>query len=196
MGRGGARLAGADLDRLVRDRDAADRSLTAEAYRPYGEVLRASITSAAAGQGIELTGEEAAGFAASMSAWPPFEETPGALAALSRRYRLAILSNVENSVLARSVAALGAPFELTVTAEDLHSYKPAEAHFHEAAARLDLTPGQILHVACSTYHDIRPARRLGWHTAWVDREDELLPEGLGMDLKLPDLSSLVRVLGV
>ena len=188
-------LADAELEQLVRDRDAADRTLTAGEYRPYGQVLRASITEAAARQGIELPGEEADAFAASMPAWPPFEESAGALAALAGRYRLAILSNVENVVLERSVAALGAPFELTVTAEDLRSYKPAEAHFHAAAARLDLAPGQILHVACSTYHDIRPARGLGWNTAWIDREGELLPEGLGMDLKLPDLSSLVRVLG-
>jgi len=187
-------LRAADLVRLVRDRDAADRELTLEPYRPYREVLAESISRAAGLQGIELPGEAAAGFAASMPAWPPFEESRPALALLAERFQLAILSNVEAAVLERSMALLGAPFELALTAEELRSYKPAEAHFREARARLNLPRKRILHVACSTYHDVRPASRLGWRTAWINRENEPLPEDLEPDLVVPDLSSLAQVL--
>lgn len=191
---GSRTLRGADLEQLVSDRDAADRELTAGPWRPYGEVLAESISRAADRQGIELGRDEAAGLAASMPAWPPFEESRAALAALAERFQLAILSNVEAAVLERSVALLGAPFELTLTAEELRSYKPAEAHFLEARSRLNLPRRRILHVACSTYHDLRPASRLGWRTAWINRADEPLPEDLEPDLIVPDLNSLARAL--
>lgn len=34
---------------------------------------------------------------------------------------------------------------------------------------LDLPPRRVLHVAQSLYHDIRPARELGFSTVWVNR---------------------------
>ena len=48
---GTASLAGCDVGRLLEDREAADRALTAEGYQPYDEVLRTSLASAAVLQG-------------------------------------------------------------------------------------------------------------------------------------------------
>jgi 2-haloalkanoic acid dehalogenase type II len=187
-------LAGADLDRLVRDRDAIDRELVLAPYRPYGEILRESLRRAAELQGRRLGPGEADAFAASMPRWPPFEETPGVLRRLARRYRLAILSNVETATLSASVRALGAPIELCVTAEELRSYKPARAHFDEALQRLALPRERVLHVACSLFHDVRPAVALGWNAAWINREGEAVPRDLECVLVVPDLASLERAL--
>jgi 2-haloalkanoic acid dehalogenase type II len=183
-------LAGADLDRLVRDRDAIDRELVLGPYRPYGEILRESLRRAAALQERELEPGESDAFAASMPRWPPFEETPGVLRRLARRYRLAILSNVETATLRASARALGAPFELCVTAEELRSYKPARAHFDEALRRLALPKERVLHVACSLFHDVQPAQELGWRAAWINREGEPLPPELECEFIVPDLASL------
>ena len=183
-------LAGLDLDRLVRERDAIDRELVLAPYRPYGAILRESLRRAAELQDRELAPVDADAFAASMPCWPAFEEAPEVLRRLARRYRLAILSNVESATLRASVDALGAPIESCVTAEELRSYKPARAHFDAALQRLALPKERVLHAACSLFHDLRPAGELGWRTAWVNREDEPIPPDLACDFVVPDLASL------
>lgn len=191
-----ASLDGLDLDRVVRDRGAFDRQLIQEDYRPYGEVLARSLASAAAEQGRHLDSEDGARFADSMRSWPPFSETPAALRRLAERFQLAILSNVENETLRASIARLGAPIEVTVTAEDLRSYKPRPAHFHEALRRIGQPAERVLHVACSLFHDVRPAKALGWRCAWVRRDEEPIPprDEVAPDLVVPTLDALADAL--
>ena len=188
-------LRAADVARLVRDRERVEREIERGEYLPYGEVLARSLFAAAREQGIAVTEGEARLFADSQGAWPPFAESREALARLAERWQLAILSNVETRVLERSVRALGAPFELLVTAEDVRSYKPARAHFEAALARLGVGPERVLHVACSLYHDVRPAAAIGMRTAFVDREGEGTPPDLAPDVAAPDLRALVAALG-
>jgi len=190
-----ASLRDADLARLVRDRERIERELERGPYRPYREVLAASVVAAAREQGLVVAADEARAFAESQAAWPPFEESRAVLARLAERWQLAILSNVENAVLAASARALAAPFELFVSAEDVRSYKPAPAHFEAALAQLGVERQQVLHVACSLYHDVRPALALGLRTAWVNRAGEELPEGIAPDLVVPDLTTLAGALG-
>ena len=58
-----------------------------------------------------------------------------------------------------------------ITAEDVGSYKPSPPHFERAAvlAEKDIAPGQVLHVAQSLYHDMQPARAIGFATCWINR---------------------------
>ena len=187
-------LEGCDHARLVDDWLSADRELTAsDPYLPYGEVLTRGIVNAGHAQDRRIPLVEAVSFAAMQSAWPPFDESPATLSKLGERFSLAILSNVQTPVLEQSVAQLGVEFQQLVTAEQLQSYKPARAHFDEALKRLDVPKESVLHVACSLYHDVRPAQALGWKTAWINREDEPLPDDLEPDVVLPDLASLLRL---
>jgi 2-haloalkanoic acid dehalogenase type II len=189
-------LVGLELGRFVRDRDAEDRVLIQGPYRPYAEVLALSAQRAAAAQGRVLPEAEARAFAASQGAWPPFDESRAALARLGRRFRLAILSNVDTAILARSVELLGGPFEFTLTAQELGSYKPRPAHWEAALTRLGLPPSRVLHVGCSLFHDMRPAAARGIPTAFVNRDGEPLAPGDAPTLVLSDLASLCDVLGV
>jgi 2-haloacid dehalogenase len=114
----------------------------------------------------------ASAFAASCSVWPPFPDTVESLRYLSRFYKLVILSNVDNASLAGTLQLLEVPFELTVTAEDVGSYKPGLRHFTTAFEKLaarGIAKDQILHVAQSKHHDIKPGRELGLTTVWVNR---------------------------
>jgi 2-haloacid dehalogenase len=188
-------LRNADLARLVADRELIEREIELGPYLPYGEVVARSIGEAARAQDLELSTDEARAFAASQASWPPFEEARQVLAILAERWQLVILSNVEDEVLRASVRLLGAPFEELVTAEQLRSYKPKPAHFEAALARLGIEKQNLLHVACSLYHDVRPARALGIATAWVDRDGEGVPADLDPQLVVPDLASLARALG-
>lgn len=186
-------LESCDVERLVRDREAADVRLTKTGYLSYDKVLRDSLREAADAQGAGVTGEEAREFAFSMSHWPAFEEATAALERLAGKYRLAILSNVRTAVLERSVELLGVPFDELITAEQLHSYKPRHDHFAEALRRLKVPKEAMLHVACSPYHDLAPAESLGWRDVWVDRTGGNLPAGLAPAATVRDLTQLCEL---
>lgn len=189
-------LEGVDLDRLAAERGEAERGIQRGPYLDYGEVLARSLAAAAALQERHPGEEELRRFAASMARWPPFPDASPALGRLARRFELAILSNVETAVLEESVRLLGVPFAALVTAQELRSYKPARAHFDEGLRRLGRERDEVLHVAVSPYHDVRPARELGWRTAWVTRGAEPGPEDPVPDLRVPDLAVLAEELEV
>lgn len=187
--------AGCHFETLVLDRELVEQEIQRGEYLPYDEVLATSLKRAAAKQAREVTDAECAAFARSMERWPPFPDSGAALRVLGERFRLGILSNVEPRVLEASIAALGARIDVRVTAEDVRSYKPATAHFEEGLRRLRLPKEAVLHVAGSLYHDIAPAQRLGWRTAWIDRRGEGLPaDGPRPDVVLPDMASLAELL--
>ncbi|MFO0996855.1 MAG: HAD hydrolase-like protein [Alphaproteobacteria bacterium] len=116
--------------------------------------------------------DRAEAFAQSIGDWPPFPDSASALLDLSRSYKLGIVSNIDNASIEKSKRRLNAPFAVTVTAEDVNSYKPHLAHFEEAFrqfAALGIRRDEILHVAQSRYHDIAPANVLGLRSVWVNR---------------------------
>ena len=189
-------LRGCALEMLVHDREEAERPLLTGPYRPYPEILFESLRAAAARQGRSPSDDEVHVFAASMERWRPFAETPNALRRMASRFSLAIVSNVETKTLSKSVEQLGVPFAALVTAEEIRSYKPARRHFDVVLERLGLPAGDVLHVGCSLFHDVRPARRLGWRAVWIDRANEQTPEDLAPSEVFPDLTSLANALGV
>ena len=80
--------------------------------------------------GFELSEREKSALADSLPRWKPFPDVPAALAELRRRgWRLAILSNCDRDLIAASQRQLGVPFDVTVVAEDVRSYKPSPAHW-------------------------------------------------------------------
>ena len=91
----------------------------------------------------------------SLGDWPAFPDTVASLAALSKRFRLAIVSNIDDDLFVQTAnRQLKTRFDQVITAEQVRSYKPAPAHFHEALKRLALPREKVLHVAQSLYHDI------------------------------------------
>lgn len=121
--------------------------------------------------------------------WDPFPEVPAALAAVrGRGWHLAILSNSDRDLIDASVARLGVPFDATVVASEIGSYKPAPGHWEEFFARTGADRAHHVHVAASLFHDIAPATGLGLRTAWINRLGEV-PD-LQPDLELPSLDGL------
>lgn len=147
----------------------------------------------------------------SLGEWPAFPDTAASLRRLRARFgTLAVLSNVDDDLFVASHARLGAPtaadpmplrLDLVVTAQQVGSYKPAEANFRALLHALRLSPEQVLHVAESRHHDIEPASRLGFRTAWVQRQRDASASGPGTiagvqpDLHVQSLAELCDVLG-
>ena len=125
---------------------------------------------------LELRTERALdeAFGASVPHWPAFPDTADALRVLKRRYRLVILSNVHREGIAASNRKLGVAFDAIYTAEDIGSYKPADANFEYLLAHLEsdlgLQRSDVLHTAQSLHHDHVPAKRFGLANAWIDRQ--------------------------
>ncbi len=113
-------------------------------------------------------------FGNSLPFWPAFPDTADALRYLKTRYKLVILSNVNRVGFAASNRKLGVDFDAVYTAEDIGSYKPAQANFEYLLEHLrqgfKLEKHDILHTAQSLFHDHAPAKSLGLATAWIDRQ--------------------------
>ncbi|UCC83194.1 MAG: HAD-IA family hydrolase [Gemmatimonadota bacterium] len=163
-----------------------------DTYRPYREVLGETALRVAARLGWPLAAERAGFLAESLPGWPVFADTRSALERLKPRYKLAILSNIDDDLLRATVERIGVEFEWTVTAQQLRSYKPGHAHFLAALERLDGDRGRLLHVAQSKFHDIRPCGELGIDCVWVNRQGEELDEGLEPLHVVKDLAELVE----
>ena len=113
-------------------------------------------------------------FGASVSEWPVFLDTIEALADLKNRYKLVILSNVDEAGFAASNERLAVKFDAIYTAEKIGSYKPDVRNFEYLFTQLlveqSIPRERILHVAQSLYHDIQPAKTLGMDCVWIDRQ--------------------------
>ncbi|MEW6074175.1 MAG: HAD hydrolase-like protein [Planctomycetota bacterium] len=81
-----------------------------------------------------------------------------------------------------------------MTAEDVRAYKPAPAHFQTAGRHFGLPPERVLHVACSSYHDLRPARAQGWRTAWITRGTAREAAAAEAGAVFPNLAGLAAAL--
>jgi 2-haloalkanoic acid dehalogenase type II len=114
--------------------------------------------------------EAKAGFLAeSLPRWIPFPDTNAALERLFKAgYRLGILSNVDDDLLAGSRKHFTVPFDPIVTAQQVGSYKPADGHF--VAGRERIGSARWLHAAQSHFHDVTPARRHQIPSAWINRK--------------------------
>ena len=186
-------------DRLLALFAAAEKEAEAGPYLPYREVLGRVTERIGAALGFTASGEERGHLARTLPDWPPFADTIESLGILARRYRLAIVSNIDDDLFAGTAKRLGTTFAAVTTAQQVGSYKPAPAHFHRSLEKLGLPIERVLHVAQSRFHDIAPARALGFATVWVNRRSGrpgsgATPEaGATPDLEVPDLMTLARL---
>ncbi|MCC5631567.1 haloacid dehalogenase type II [Nostoc sphaeroides CHAB 2801] len=168
-------------------------------YIKYREVLKRVVQKFGERFGFEPTTEEINSLADSIQHWLPFPDTIEALKSLKQKFKLVIISNVDDDLFAFSAEHLQVKFDQIITAEQAKSYKPSFNNFRLAIERIDLPLDQILHVAASVYHDIITAKSLGLSTVWVNRravKKGLHTTGTAIsqsDLEVPDLKTLAAL---
>lgn len=138
----------------------------------YQDVLQLVYRRLAEAWGLAVTWEACVRYGESVRHWPAFPDSKEALRQLKERYQLVILSNVDQQSFAGSNARLGIEFDAIYTAEDIGSYKPADANFDYMLRRLSqngVLKSDILHVAESLFHDHVPAKRQGLANCWIYR---------------------------
>jgi 2-haloalkanoic acid dehalogenase type II len=169
-------IEGVDEGDLLAAYHVAEPRVQAQEYRTYREVLTLLEAEVAALLGWQPAAESSGYLAASLPSWAPFADTNEALERLAAGgYKLGILSNIDDDLLADTRRHFTVQFDLLITAQQVHSYKPAPAHFERA---LDVVGGRadrLLHIAQSYFHDIRPAAGMGIPSVWVNRLAEGRP---------------------
>ena len=138
-------------------------------FHPYREVLQSVVRRFGAELGFAPTPEQVRSLPESLATWKPWPDTVAALHQLKSRFRLAVLSNVDDDLFATTRPQLEVDFDEVITAEQAHAYKPSLKMFELALSRINAPAHRILHVAQSVYHDVVPAQSLGLATVWVDR---------------------------
>ena len=138
-------------------------------YRPYQEVLSSVVRGFGERLGFSPTETEQRSLPASVPEWRPFADSVAALRKLQTRYRLAVISNIDDDLFAASAPRLEIAFDQVITAQQARCYKPGLAIFNRALAKIGEAPEHVLHVGQSIYHDVIPAQTLGLSTVWVNR---------------------------
>ena len=191
---------------------AKEAQAEAAPYQSYRRVLRQVVVDIAEELRLSLTRRQQHCLADSIAGWEPYPDTVAALRELGKRYRLAILSNVDDDLFALSAAKLPVSFDWVITAQQVGSYKPAPRNFLYLIEQIGVPANSILHVARSLYHDIVPADQLGLKAVWVNRQRAVRLVGADLgpaaragadatpavefspSYQVPDLETLARLL--
>ena len=165
---------GEDSDVLLERYHEAERRVQRE--RPsasYRDVMAAALEEVASGAEGTLPESERDALGRALPGWPIFPEVPAALSeARERGWRLAVLTNSDRDLIDASLESIGVPFDATVVASEIGSYKPAHGHWRVFYETTEADPELHVHVAQSHFHDIAPASELGLTSVWINRRGE------------------------
>jgi 2-haloacid dehalogenase len=140
-----------------------------ENYQTYREVLETVVRGFGERLGFRPSEAEARSLPDSIAHWQPFHDTVAALVRLKERYRLAVISNIDDDLFAQTAPKLGVAFDAVTTAQQARCYKPCKRIFQMAQEKIGVSTENWLHVGQSIYHDVIPAQSLGIATVWVKR---------------------------
>lgn len=121
---------------------------------------------------------------------------PEILRRLAPQYRIGLVSNYPNAdIVKASLARLGLAQHLSaVVISDEHGWvKPHRGPFLDALHKLDVAPAEALFVGDDIKNDMRGAKAVGMHTAWLSpRHSGPLPDP-SIDFHIVELSQVLDV---
>jgi 2-haloacid dehalogenase len=185
-------------DELLELYGALETAEESNTYILYKDILKNVLRKIGSRFGFIPTQNELETFSLSVKDWLPFPDTVASLQKLKKRYKLAIISNIDDDLFATSAKRLEIDFDWVITAQQVKSYKPSLQNFQSAIATIALPKNKILHAAQSLYHDIAPAKSLGLSTVWIHRRFGKQRFGATpqsdatSDLTFPDLQSFAN----
>jgi 2-haloacid dehalogenase len=189
---------GVEIDRntLIPLFHEVSRGIEAGSYELYAEVLRRTAIEVADRIGWRLEPSRSGFLPDSVQRWKPFRETNPQLAKLAKKYKLGLLSNIDDKLLGQTRRHIPIDFDLVVTAQQVRSYKPEPAHFTECARRIGGKRGWV-HVASSHYHDVVPCVKQRVPVIWVNRSKQKLDSSQKKPTaEVTNLRAAVKLLGV
>ncbi len=149
------------------------KQIQAGSYELYAEVLRRTAVQIAKELGWPLEPSRSGFLPESVQRWPPFKETIPVLQKIAKKYRIGLISNIDDKLLGQTRRHIPLDFDLVVTAQQVRSYKPDPAHFIECERRIGGKKGWV-HIAASYYYDVEPCLKRKIPVIWVNRNKEQL----------------------
>src|SRR5882724_11100437 len=163
-------------------------------YRPYRDICQRSLTETFAHFGVR---GDSGLIEYYFDAFPRFflyDDVVRILDQLARRYKLAVVSNIDDDLLA--LTPLQRNFDLVCTAQRAKGYKPDGTLFRYLIENSGCARGEILHAGQSQFTDLVGGKPLGLTIAWINRRQIALDASVPRpDFIFPDIQSLSRVVG-
>jgi 2-haloacid dehalogenase len=140
-----------------------------EPYRRYREIAETSLGEAFDHFGVHGRPELIQRYFDSFSGFELYPDVPPTLETLSRRFKLAVVSNIDDDLF--GATPLGREFDLVCTAERARGYKPDGTLFRYLIGHAGVTKDEIFHSGQSQFTDMVGAKPLGLTVAWINRRN-------------------------
>lgn len=139
-------------------------------HRSFKDVSATALELAMGAFDLPFDAGDAEILTGSIGRMPPFPEVVETLGGLKAAgFKLAIISNTDDAIIAGNVAQLGGHVDRVITAEQAGAYKPSQQIFRHAWKSLGIEREDLVHICASPHLDLVAARELGFRAIWVDR---------------------------
>jgi 2-haloacid dehalogenase len=166
-----------------------------EPYRRYRDICELSLAETFEHYGVHGPARLISRYFDAFASQPLYPDVEAALEILGRKFKLAVVSNIDDDLLA--AARLPRVFDLVCTAERAQGYKPDGTLFRYLIAHAGVDQAEILHSGQSQFTDMVGGKPLGLTIAWINRRGvELDPSVPKPDFVFGDIASLIPLLGV
>ncbi len=164
-----------------------------EPYRSYREICTLSLAEAFANHGLDGEPRLIERYFEAFPSFTLYPDVETTFAAVARTRRLAVVSNIDDDLLA--LVPLPSGIDLVCTAERARGYKPDGTLFRYLIDHARVPLQGILHAGQSQFTDMVGAKPLGLTVAWINRRGVALdPSVPRPDVTLPDIASLLPIL--
>ncbi|MEO6678013.1 MAG: haloacid dehalogenase type II [Pseudomonas sp.] len=169
-----------DVERLIAVYDRHEHRLEQmPPHRSFRRLSTQGLQLALEELGLASLPEDSQRLAGAIPQMPPFPEVIETLARLKAMgFKLCIVSNTDDDIIAGNVAQLGGHIDRVITAQQAGAYKPNPRLFDYAHEQLDVRRDQVVHICASPMLDHTAARDMQFRCVWIDRGTgrQLLPD--------------------
>lgn len=169
-----------DVDQLIEVYDSHEHRLEQiPPHRSFRQLSTLGLQLALEELGLASSAEDSQRLAGAIPRMPPFPEVIETLARLKAMgFKLCIVSNTDDDIIAGNVAQLGGHIDRVITAQQAGAYKPDPRLFDYAHQQLGVRRDQVVHICASPTLDHTAARDMRFRCVWVDRGTgrQLLPD--------------------
>ena len=139
-------------------------------HRKFRDVAGNGLELAMRELGLSYQPEDIEILTSSISKMPPFPEVPSSLGKLKEMgFKLCIISNTDDDIIAGNVAQLGGHIDRVISAEQAQAYKPSLKIFEHAHRQLGVAKEDIIHICASPHLDLAAARDMHFRCIWINR---------------------------
>ncbi len=163
-----------------------------EPYQTYREICELSLAETFEHFGVSGDSRLIAHYFEAFPRFFLYDDVVRTLDRLSARHRLAVVSNIDDDLLA--LTPLQRNFDLVCTAQRAKGYKPDGTLFRYLLDNAGCARDEILHSGQSQFTDMVGGKPLGLTIAWINRRGVELDASVPRpDFVLPDVQSLSRI---